>query len=72
MSKIPKCLYPGCESAQKVRGLCQTHYQYALRLVKRGKTTWEALEAEGKALPAKRVHSSVSSWFLTDEHRIQE
>jgi hypothetical protein len=79
-TKNEKCLFDGmgpqlneaCPEKASSRGLCKVHYQYALRLVSRGKTTWPALEEAGKAAPAQRVRSATTAWFLGDEHHIQE
>ena len=59
-----QCLYPGCETKRKTRGLCGLHYTYAYRLVKRKHTTWEQLEAENKVLPTSGVTAKVHKWFL--------
>lgn len=48
-----KCLQEGCGKAQTHRGLCLSCYRSASRLVRRGKITWEELEAAGQALPAE-------------------
>ena len=44
----PPCLYPTCERESKARGLCHSHYQTALRLVKEGLSTWDRLEELGR------------------------
>jgi len=41
----------GCGRKAVSRGLCHAHYMAALRVVKRGETTWERLEARKKVLP---------------------
>ena len=48
------CLHHECEVVARTRGLCYSHYNYLCRQVKAGKTTWAALEAEGKCLPAQK------------------
>jgi len=66
----PACLYPDCEKPPKVRGLCQSHYSTALKLIKEELTTWEELVAAGKALEAKPFgnagprNSERRAWFL--------
>lgn len=53
------CLTPGClrltydslENISGGRGLCHNCYSNTLNKVKRGKVTWEGLEAQGLALP---------------------
>lgn len=42
-----------CHRAVRARGVCEPHYISFSHRVKRGLTTWEALEAEGKTLPAR-------------------
>jgi hypothetical protein len=53
---MPQSRYPTCLECRRrfpqSRGLCGTCYGRALRAVQCGETTWAALEAEGKALPA--------------------
>lgn len=44
-----KCLRPDCKKDIYARGLCFLDYQSAARLVRKGKTTWRALERSGKA-----------------------
>lgn len=52
-------MYPGCErftfnektGVSGARGLCQNCYSNTLNKVKRGKYTWEGLEAKGLVLP---------------------
>lgn len=46
------CLMPECKSPQKYRGLCESCYQSASRLIRLGRTTWETLEEKGWAYPA--------------------
>jgi hypothetical protein len=49
----PPCL--SCrERAAQCRGLCVSCYSRLADSVRHGATTWEALEAVGQALPAKR------------------
>lgn len=49
------CLFPSClyEDKRRVRGLCINHYQASLRLVQLGHTSWQDLEAKGRALAAR-------------------
>jgi hypothetical protein len=44
-----KCLNPNCDRKQVRRGLCNSCYQMAWRLVAQGRTTWGLLEKAGKA-----------------------
>jgi len=45
-----KCLVPGCNSNDRgARGLCSGHYNTAMAYVKKGLTTWQKLEKNGKA-----------------------
>ena len=68
------CLFPECTAGSNTRGLCGLLYQYARRVVSRGKTTWTRLEETGKAKAPTRHHKYVSAWFLGEphEHRIME
>jgi hypothetical protein len=43
----------GCGRVARTRGLCPGHYATACKLVREGKATWAALEAEDRAGPAK-------------------
>jgi len=45
------CLFPDCPSPRVSRGLCRTHYQTALHLIRRGLTSWKSLEGQSKAAP---------------------
>jgi len=44
------CVVPGCSREATSRGLCGSCYLAASKLVKQGRTTWEALQARGLAL----------------------
>ena len=50
----PKCRLAGCSTEHYCRKLCKYHYQLAWKLVKRGITTWEALQGSGEAGESKR------------------
>ena len=39
----------GCERKACARGLCERHYNIALRAVKQGRITWELLEKRCRA-----------------------
>lgn len=60
-----KCLNPDHRSRKaKFRGLCNACYQAASRLIRANETTWEELEAQGKALHVKRGRPNTSAtWF---------
>jgi hypothetical protein len=64
----PDCLVPGCPRPEDLRGLCARCYTHASQLVRDGLTSWETLEAEGKARPkAKPAPSDLphrQAWFL--------
>jgi hypothetical protein len=45
--RIKRCLNP-----IRSRGLCRSCYDAAYEDIRTGKTTWQQLEAEGKALPS--------------------
>tara|TARA_S200002703_G_scaffold74486_1_gene64262 strand:+ start:4803 stop:4991 length:189 start_codon:yes stop_codon:yes gene_type:complete len=57
------CLVPKCNQIERTRGLCNNHYTYASRLVKKRLTTWLALEKKGKCNYRKRKYE-LQSWFL--------
>ena len=50
------CLCGKCGLPATRRGLSSSCYQAALRDINKGKTTWEALIARRKALPAIPAH----------------
>lgn len=54
------CLVPRCGAQGRSRGVCATHYQIALRLVRAGRTTWASLEARHKVLPPQTTHNDMS------------
>jgi hypothetical protein len=58
------CIYPGCGYLRTSRGLCGPHYRMALARVKSGRTTWEALEADGKAFPPNQSLRGQGKWFI--------
>ena len=68
MTTTDKCLNPNCNRAAHCRGLCNSCYQVAFSLVKRGKTTWENLESAGKSKPAiKQSPSKATEWLLESD-----
>ncbi len=42
-----------CQRIQYCRGLCTNCYQKYAKMVKKGLTTWEELESQGKAVAGK-------------------
>jgi hypothetical protein len=50
MPDAPFCLLEGCDRPAHRRGLCRVCYRDALRLIRKGKTSWRSLEVAGKAL----------------------
>lgn len=48
----------GARAFAVTRGLCAGCYQRSSHRVRRGETTWEALEQEGQALPPQRRPSA--------------
>jgi hypothetical protein len=67
--KPPVCLVPNCRRTAHGRGLCTLCYTIARRLVRKGLTTWAALESNGKCLPktTKRTHTAKArAWFLSN------
>lgn len=57
MSK-KQCIIPHCDKEREGRGLCSGHYQVAMRLVAKGKTSWQLLEQNKQALPSREYTSS--------------
>jgi len=64
----PKCLYPPCNNPPKCRGLCDGHYNTALRLIKKGQVSWDQLVAAGRANNATAItggrRAPLRDWFL--------
>jgi len=56
-----QCLRPRCRKEVYARGLCDSDYQVAHRLVADGIVTWEQLEKSGRAAERKR---NAKEWFL--------
>jgi len=64
---IDKCIIPECNKTMRTRGLCDVHYTYINGLVKKGRYTWDQLEAAGKSLPLLRPRKSgVTARWLSD------
>jgi len=61
-SLAAKCLNPGCSRAPMRRGLCDSCYHIAHKLVRCEVTTWKRLAEEGKILPPKKGHTQ--EWLL--------
>lgn len=63
---VAVCLTPECGKPGRTRGLCSRCYTVARRLVKDGRTTWDALEAKGRvSKPARsRGKEAVESFLL--------
>jgi hypothetical protein len=60
-----KCLRPGCSAKVYARGLCESDYEIARRLVKNKLTTWDALAEAGKVKkPARVGRATRIDWFL--------
>ena len=57
----------------RTRGLCNSCYEQARRLVKDGSTTWEDLEAHDKALPRtiERI-AGFTEWALSRDNEVVE
>lgn len=62
-----KCLNPSCQRSPAHRGLCLACYVTAGNFVRKGKTTWEKLVAEGKALEARQRNGrgATANWLLS-------
>lgn len=61
MENCLRCKKPlGCGQC---RGLCTTCYSKWNKIVRRGGTTWDALETRGKCLKAKRIGER--HWTMT-------
>jgi hypothetical protein len=54
MTTPHRCLSPDCPRLRYRRGLCPKHYRQACEAVAKGEATWQALEAAGDCLPAKK------------------
>ena len=65
--KNTHCLFPPCLNGTLARGLCNTHYRTAARLVKEGLTTWEIMEKAGKSVPTRyaggRGQGAAAKWL---------
>jgi len=62
-----QCLHPACGREQSLRGLCRDCYESVARAVRQGKTTWAAMERQGKVLPVRLGRSGKRlAWFLED------
>ena len=63
-----KCLYCGATDSTLMRGLCVSRcYQTAIRLIKSGKTTWDKLVSNKKALKTRNhgnKNNDAIKWFL--------
>lgn len=70
MPEVKKCLNPHCQTKGNdnltSRGICRSCYSIVTRLIKQGKTTWDALEAAGYVTKASRTRelSVKAEWFL--------
>lgn len=62
-AKAAKCPNPYCEDDTKCRGLCESCYGVAARLVRGKATSWAKLEKAGKTRPLQKKPSN-ASWFL--------
>lgn len=64
--KSKKCLNPTCGRIANARGLCNSCYGTAARLIRENKTTWAILESQGKAHPAynNRRYRGTIDWLL--------
>ena len=60
-----ECMAPNCTTIWAARGLCENHYQVAVNLVERFKTTWEELEKNGRTKPVKKSkNEETREWLL--------
>jgi hypothetical protein len=57
-ARFVKCLVQGCGQPAVRRGLCDSCYRAARYQIARYGKTWDALEAEGFALPLVVKHQS--------------
>lgn len=67
MKSTDKCMVPECKSMANTRGLCPSHYQFARKLVKEKRITWEKLEENKKTLPRKKpgIQNNIREYFLS-------
>lgn len=61
----PECLI--CNNDAATRGLCSKCYSKASSLVKKGTTTWEALEAAQLVLPSRKPVAEPSKFLAAFE-----
>lgn len=61
---INPCRAGSCNRVPASRGLCLAHYQQVQNLVRKGRTTWEALEEAGLALPPGTSAGRLGSAWL--------
>lgn len=67
-TKETKCLVPGCQNpVGMTRGVCQSCYTNARRLIFEGKASWEDLERMGLVAPRKTTRGSRCSMMLAFE-----
>jgi len=52
--EIPDCMFPGCQRASYIRGLCGVCYRRLNQKVLKGKDTWENLIEKGLVKPSKK------------------
>lgn len=58
------CLWSECGGKVHIRGLCKNCYQCGLKLIKRGRGTWETFIKMGKATEAHPQTTTRVAWFL--------
>ena len=67
-----KCLNPACDRDRVVRGLCCSCYSTMSRYVRKGATTWEAMEAAGKCAPKRSTkYRGMAKWMFDGEHECE-
>lgn len=64
-TNVGPCIFPGCGKPMRARGLCATHYDSALRLVRLGRVSWDTLVGRGKCRSV--VGAETRAYFLGDD-----
>jgi len=62
--EVQECLNPQCNNKAVTRGLCNTCYTMARRLIRKGVTSNKWLVANGKMLEANHNRPNKGAWLL--------
>ncbi|MCK9571436.1 hypothetical protein M0R72_20980 [Candidatus Pacearchaeota archaeon] len=58
-----RCVIEGCDRKAVTRGLCESCYHTALRMVSAGETNWTALEQAGLCGPMMRTPNAFAAAY---------